>query len=85
MGLWIGPTAACAYLTIAYNILIICLDWPKLFKEVRDRRDVQNATKERLDQEAKQAQDYAKTSDYIHRVDEKFNQIVDDNEQQPSN
>ena len=63
MGLWIGPTAACAYLTIAYNILIICLDWPKLFKEIRDRRDAENATKERLDQETKQAQDDAKTSD----------------------
>lgn len=47
-GIWIGPTAACAYLTIAYNILIVCMNWQKLFEEVRERRNNENAARERL-------------------------------------
>ena len=34
-GLWIGFAAASAYLTITYNILIVCINWPKVYEEVR--------------------------------------------------
>ena len=51
MGLWIGPTVACAYLTIVYNILIACINWPDLFKEIRERRDTENAERNRILQE----------------------------------
>ena len=47
-GLWIGPLAACAYLTIGYNILIACLDWDELFKEIQERRDQENEMREQL-------------------------------------
>ena len=38
-GLWIGPTAACVFLTITNNILIACINWPEIIKEVRERRE----------------------------------------------
>ena len=47
-GLWIGPTAACAYLTLMYNILIMCINWPELFKEIRERRDAENELRDRV-------------------------------------
>jgi len=52
-GLWIGPTAACAFLTITYNILIACIDWPDLIKEIRERRDKEKEEQNRILQEAK--------------------------------
>lgn len=36
-GLWIGPTVACAYLTVMYNVLIACIDWNKVFAEIREK------------------------------------------------
>lgn len=48
MGLWIGPTAACAYLTLMYNILIACIDWPSLLLEIKERRDTENAERNRI-------------------------------------
>ena len=42
MGLWIGPTVACAYLTICYSLLIACLDWEALFEEIRERKSREN-------------------------------------------
>ena len=42
-GLWVGPVVACAYLTIMYNILIFCINWPSLYEEIRERRRVENA------------------------------------------
>jgi phosphopantothenate synthetase len=54
-GLWIGPTAACAFLTITYNILIACIDWPDLIKEIRERRDKEKEEQNRILQEAKTA------------------------------
>ena len=52
-GLWIGPTAACAYLTLTYNILIMCINWQQLFNEVRDRRDNEKAEQNRRLEEQK--------------------------------
>lgn len=51
MGLWVGPTAACAYLTMMYNILIACMDWPSLLLEIKERRDHENAERNRILQE----------------------------------
>ena len=45
-GLWIGPTAACAYLTLMYTILIMCINWPALFTEIKERRDAENALRD---------------------------------------
>ena len=42
-GLWIGPTAACAYLSLMYNVLIMCINWPSLFAELKERRETENA------------------------------------------
>ena len=54
-GLWIGPTTACAYLTLMYNLLICCIKWPELFEELRERRDKEKAEKARLLAEEKMA------------------------------
>ena len=54
-GLWIGPTTACAYLTLMYNLLICCIKWPELFEELRERRDKEKAEKARLLAEEKLA------------------------------
>ena len=54
-GLWIGPTAACALLTITYNILIACINWPELIMEIRERRDNEKEEQNRILQEAKAA------------------------------
>ena len=31
-----------------YNILIVCLDWPALYVEIRERRDEEKAERQRL-------------------------------------
>ena len=68
-GLWIGPTAACAYLSLMYNILIMCINWPALFEEIRKRRDDENALKERLAAEKlrKQINDNASEDDQFKK------------------
>ena len=73
LGLWIGPTAACAYLTIMYNILVMCLNWPKLFEEVRERRNNENAQRQKLLDEA--AQDKADKNDDFERVKTEGNSV----------
>ena len=47
-GLWIGPTVACAYLTVMYNVLIACIDWNKVFTEIRSRRDNERIEREKI-------------------------------------
>ena len=47
-GLWYGPLAACAYLTVMYNILILCINWPSLYVEIVERRDVEKAESARI-------------------------------------
>lgn len=47
MGLWIGPVVACAYLTLMYNILICCINWPNLYCEIEERRRVENEERSR--------------------------------------
>lgn len=53
-GLWIGPVAACAYLTLAYNILILCINWPSLHEEIEQRRIDENNERDRLLKESLQ-------------------------------
>ena len=36
-GLWVGPTVAVAFNTLAYNIIICFIDWHKLIKELKER------------------------------------------------
>ncbi len=67
-GLWIGPTAACAFLTITYNILIACIDWPDLIKEIRERRDKEKEEQNRILQEAKTAKLENDFSDDFEKV-----------------
>lgn len=42
-GIWIGPLVACVYLTLMYNILVMCINWPSLYNEINERREVENA------------------------------------------
>ena len=42
-GLWSGPVAACAFVTLAYNQLINSLDFRGVYREIRQRRDDENA------------------------------------------
>ena len=67
-GLWIGPTAACAFLTITYNILIACIDWPDLIKEIRERRDKDKEDQNRILQESKTAKLENDFSDDFEKV-----------------
>ena len=57
-GLWIGPTIAVAYNTVFYNIIIACIDWPALVKDIKQReRDEMELRKKLAEAEA------AKTTD----------------------
>lgn len=47
-GLWYGPTVACFYLTITYNIYIACINWQKLFVEIEERRVTENEERDRI-------------------------------------
>ena len=55
-GLWYGPTLACFYLTLSYNIYIGCIDWDKLFVEIEERRVTENEERDRLLRESLEAQ-----------------------------
>ena len=37
-GIWLGPTIAVTFNTIAYTIIFWCLDWDKLMKEAKKKR-----------------------------------------------
>jgi multidrug resistance protein, MATE family len=47
-GLWVGPTVACAYLTLCYVLLIARVDWYKLVEQIRQRKEEENRIKEEL-------------------------------------
>ena len=53
-GLWIGPVAACAYLTLMNNILVCCLDWDNLYTEIEARRKSENEQRDRFLRESLQ-------------------------------
>ena len=67
-GLWVGPVVACAYLTIMYNILIFCINWPSLYEEIRERRRVENEERSRYLRESLLAAKTGADDDYT-RVD----------------
>ena len=37
-GIWAGPNAASLFLMIVYYIVVSCLNWQKLFVEVKERK-----------------------------------------------
>ena len=47
-GLWWGPTVAVAYNTLWYNVIILRMDWPKLIKEIQERREAEEKIREEL-------------------------------------
>ena len=47
-GVWIGPTAACTYLSLMYNVLIMCINWPALFAELKERRETEDNLRAQL-------------------------------------
>ena len=47
-GLWVGPTVACAYLTLCYILLIARVDWHKLVEQIRARKEEEKRIKEDL-------------------------------------
>ena len=53
-GLWWGPVVACAYLTLMYNILLVCVNWDSLYDEIEQRKNKENAVRAKLLQESLQ-------------------------------
>ena len=51
-GIWLGPTVSVAFTFVCYNILISKVDWPQLFKEVRERRANDQRKREELEAKA---------------------------------
>lgn len=38
VGIWIGPTASCVFITIAYQIIVTRMDWQTLISENRKQQ-----------------------------------------------
>ena len=47
-GIWLGPTFACFFLTICYNIVIVSIDWKELIRTIEERTRLENEIREKL-------------------------------------
>ena len=50
-GIWVGPTFAVAFLSLAYNLMIASIDWRELIYEIEERTRIENEVKEKLKRE----------------------------------
>ena len=50
-GLWWGPTLATLFNTLAYNIIIACINWPQLIQGVIEREERENEDKKKRAEE----------------------------------
>ena len=67
-GIWYGPTFACIWLLVFYNIVIARIDWRVLINEIDERTRKDLEVKARLDQERK--------SNSTPRGDDRENDVI---------
>ena len=78
-GLWLGTVAACAFLTLAYNQLIGNLDFQSVYREIRQRRDDENAVALTIKQTEGDNCNTAEEKDCFQRVQDnqtKFRKVI---------